>query len=262
MKHQKIFKIIWLLASLAVLLVVVGFWFDTDAKATILSKYSPKTMLKIGLITVSGYLSILLLRFILFKQEFVSNGKRRVIPFRNKFFITIALFIVGFVIVEGILQWSQKKDRQERFAGYDPFLQVVPKPNDKKLHINRWGFRGEEIERIKPFGTYRIFVVGGSTVYSKRVDYELSHPRVLEKELGHRYPTLKIEVQNAGMDWHTSQHSLMKILFNIQDFKPDMIIIYHAINDLFRSFNPKNYARHPYQNDYSHYFGDFDPFVW
>jgi len=268
MKPEKVARETWMVASLAVVLVVVGFWFDTDSNATILGKYSTQTMLKLGLLTGAGFLSILLLRFLLLPQEFVSDGKWRVIPFRTKFLVTIALFLLGFVATEGILQWelskSLKKElvkRQERDAVFDPFLQVVPKPNNKKLHINRWGFRGEEIERMKPSETYRIFVVGGSTVYSSRVSFELSHARVLEKQLRQRYPTLNVDVQNAGMHWHTSQHSLMKILFKIQDFNPDMIIIYHAINDLYRSFSPQEFGLGPYRNDYSHYPGPIAPMV-
>jgi lysophospholipase L1-like esterase len=184
----------------------------------------------------------------------------------------MALLSLGFVTTEGILQWELHHSREKAFvwrlknfaafaARFDPFLQVVPKPNNEELHINRWGFRGEEIERIKPAQTYRIFVVGGSTVYCNQVSFEQSHARVLEKQLRQSYPTLKIEVQNAGMDWHTSQHSLINILFNIQDFNPDMIIIYHGINDLLRSFSPKSFAPEPYRNDYSHYYGPIAPMV-
>ena len=40
------------------------------------------------------------------------------------------------------------------------------------------------------------------------------------------------------MHWHTSQHSLIKILFKILDFNPDMIIMYHTVNDLHRILKP------------------------
>ena len=259
---------VWMIASFAAFLVVVGFWFDTDSDPTVLGKYSTRTTLKLGLITAVGYLSILLLRFLLLPQNFVSDGMQRVIRLRTKFFVTMILYLLGFIATEGVLQWTLHKSlakaslrRQKKAANFDPFLQFVPKPNDKKLHINRWGFRGEDIERIKPSQTYRIFVVGGSTVYSDRVAFELSHARILEKQLRERYPTLSIEVQNAGTHWHTSQHSLMKILFNIQDFNPDMIIIYHAINDLYRSFSQKSFTLGPYQNDYSHYLGPMAPMM-
>jgi len=264
-KSDKLAKILWLLFSLAVLVIVAGYWFTTDTDTTVFGKYSNKTILIISLITLGGYFNILIFRFILSRQYFGSGSKRRIIPFHTKLLPTIALILFGFLGAEGILQWkfhtNLKEHREKKIAGFDPFLQAVPKPNNKKLRINRWGFRGEEIERIKTSGTYRIFVVGGSTVYCSDVDFEQSHTRIMEKQLRQFYPKLKIEVQNAGMDWHTSQHSLMKILFNIQDFNPDMIIIYHAINDLHRSFCPENFALGPYQNDYSHYLGPVAPIV-
>ena len=87
------------------------------------------------------------------------------------------------------------------------------------------------------------------------VPFEESFCRKVELALRREYPDRKIEVQNAGMDWHTTQHSLMKYLFILQDFDPDLIVIYHAINDLCRSLSPPLLARGEYRTDYSHYYG-------
>jgi len=67
---------------------------------------------------------------------------------------------------------------------------------------------------------------------------------------------MRIEVQNAATDWHTSQHSLIKFLTQIQAFDPDLIVVYHAINDLCRGFVPPQYClRRRYMADYGHHLG-------
>lgn len=113
---------------------------------------------------------------------------------------------------------------------------------------------------VKPDGTFRIFVLGGSTVLSSRVDYEDSHVRLLGLSLQELFTQApgddrRVEIQNAGNHWHTSQHSLMKYLFKIQDFDPDLVIVWHGINDLCRSCSPPRFLSGDYQADYSHFWG-------
>ena len=251
--------IIWVLASVSIGLLVIGLWFSTDPDPTILGKYRLVTLAQLVAVSVVGYLCVLYLRFVMLPQHWGRGISHRPITLRTKARITLLLLVVGFIAAQGFAYWHERhtwaRTRQLSAAGFDPFLQAVPAPNDREFRINRWGFRGRDIEREKPPNTYRIFVVGGSTVYCSRVSFEYTHARVLERQLTQRFPRINIEVQNAGMHWHTSQHSLMKILFKIQDFSPDMIIVYHAINDMYRSFSPNWLAVGPYRNDYSHYHG-------
>jgi lysophospholipase L1-like esterase len=165
--------------------------------------------------------------------------------------------VLGSVVAEIALTNRKEKQLGPRaeLAGFHPYLQNVPVPSDRKMSINRWGFRGEEIDLAKPDGTYRIFVLGGSTVFCGEVDFEQTHCRLMEKKLRQAYPGVKIEVQNAGVPWHTSQHSLIKFLTKVEDFQPDLVIIYHGINDLCRGFSPPYASVGEYQPDYSHFYG-------
>jgi hypothetical protein len=138
---------------------------------------------------------------------------------------------------------------------YHPYLQNTPVPGDAKLHINRWGFRGEDLEKEKPDDVFRIFVFGGSTVYCGTVPFEKTHCRLLEKRLGKAYPQYRIEVQNLGADWHCTEHDTIKVLFFAQDFSPDLLISFHAINDLVRSFTSDLFTETHYWSDYRHYYG-------
>jgi lysophospholipase L1-like esterase len=117
---------------------------------------------------------------------------------------------------------------QHRYIGYHPA------PNFKKGENkhNSLGFRGDEIIQPKPKGEFRIACLGGSTTYTGHVeDYRFSYPDLLEKELqkqGHR----NVKVVNSGAGGWSSWESLINFQFRLLDLYPDMIIIYHGINDV------------------------------
>jgi hypothetical protein len=138
---------------------------------------------------------------------------------------------------------------------YHPYLQNTPAPNDTAQHVNRWGFRGDDLEPAKGDNIFRIFVFGGSTVFCGTVPYDQTHCFVLESRLRQAYPQHRIELENLGADWHTTEHDTIKLLFFGQDFSPDLVITFHAINDLARSLTPDVFAEGPYWSDYRHYYG-------
>lgn len=246
--------------GLVLVVFIAGFWFDTsDNQPTIFKKYSFKYFFVLCFATVLMPFVFLYLRQLFIKNEVVLSSGR-------KFFVrpchkVLVLLICGIVFVVFAETWLIKKqkvitaEKKETLKGFHPFLQIIPKIGDEELPINQWGFRGEDIDKVKPKETFRIFVLGGSMIYCYFTPFEQSHCRILEKKLRANYPHINIEVQNAGMDWHTSQHSVIKFLFLIQDFEPDLVIICHGINDLYRSFSPASYAKGAYQDDYSHFLG-------
>ncbi|MEJ2705636.1 MAG: SGNH/GDSL hydrolase family protein [Sedimentisphaerales bacterium] len=92
--------------------------------------------------------------------------------------------------------------------------------------------------------------------------FEKTHVRILEKLLQEHYQRqIKIEVLNAGNSWHTSEHSIIKYLFKIKDYDPDLIIVWHAINDLYRSFTPERLVHRDFQPDYSHFWGPLSDII-
>ncbi len=94
------------------------------------------------------------------------------------------------------------------------------------------GFRGDEIVRPKPAGTFRIVCLGGSTTYTSFVDDDQTYPVLLEQELSEAFPQRKFEVINAGVESYTSAESVANLAFRCLDFEADMIVVYHAANDV------------------------------
>ncbi|KAA3598068.1 MAG: SGNH/GDSL hydrolase family protein [Calditrichaeota bacterium] len=122
---------------------------------------------------------------------------------------------------------------------------------------NSLGFRGEEFSIQKPDSVFRIVCLGGSTTYSDGVkDYKKSFPYLLEKNLQKNLEK-KIEVINGGIPGYTTLETLINFQTRILDLKPDLVIVYHCINDaLARLVYPLEF----YKGDYSGFLEAKSPF--
>jgi len=174
------------------------------------------------------------------------------------------LLLMVFLGIEGIgqlvykMSFNEKEDLLYRaFLGlgseYNPnmvsnyvphhFLNYVLNPNvqfhykdyfgTKPVHfINKLGFRGKEFTKEKQEGVYRIICVGGSTTFSlTEPDERRTYPQMLEDALNQTYKSPKFEVINAGTPGWSSAESFINFHFRLLDYKPDMAIVYHAVND-------------------------------
>lgn len=127
--------------------------------------------------------------------------------------------------MEVLDQWVS---RPHHYLGYVPSANYAKGSN----RHNSLGFRGAEIELKKPKGEFRIACLGGSTTYTSVVeDHRRSFPHLLEQQLqsaGHR----RVRVINAGVNAYTSWESLLNYQLRVQPLEPDLLIVYHGINDL------------------------------
>ena len=163
---------------------------------------------------------------------------------------------LGFVLVEmGVRVWLTRLASAEQFVSYasldqlrartektgasfsrfSPHLYVgftgSPNYHRGENRHNALGFRGDPIPLEKPNGEYRIVCLGGSTTYTSAVRaYRKSYPDQLQATLRARgYPNVR--VINAGLPGYTTWETLVLFEFRILDLDPDMIIIYHGVND-------------------------------
>ena len=104
---------------------------------------------------------------------------------------------------------------------------------DKNLvNINSDGFRGPEITKNKPENTYRIFVLGGSTAFGSGVLDNQTHSYYLEQMYDEAKLNFKVEVINAGWPGRWSLQEVEEAKDIIQNFEPDLFIVYNGFNDL------------------------------
>jgi lysophospholipase L1-like esterase len=131
-----------------------------------------------------------------------------------------------------------------------PYSAYALKPNYERPpfeKINSFGLRGENVASPKPDDVYRIIAVGGSTTFGVYLPWNETYPYYLQETLRERFNTDRIEVINGGLTGSTSAESFHRLPTQILPLEPDMVIIYHAFNDLLpRVFND-------YQEDYYHF---------
>lgn len=131
--------------------------------------------------------------------------------------------------------------------------------NIKNLHLfgiktNSLGFTNgvlgdKEIITPKPSNTLRISCLGASTTAHYLSDNKkiLSYPIALEENLITKLKNYKnIEVNNYGMGGWNSADILINFILNVYDSKPDIVVIYHAFNDLGISLTDN------FKSDYNH----------
>ncbi|MBN1201291.1 MAG: hypothetical protein JXJ20_05485 [Anaerolineae bacterium] len=124
---------------------------------------------------------------------------------------------------------DQIKDIQSQFVGR-PYIGFGLSPHHPDN--NSLGYRGPKISQAKPPGVYRIAALGGSTTYGFGLSYEDSYPAQLQQVLREDYGYEQVEVINAGVQSYTTWESLVNFQFHVLDLDPDLIIVYHATNDI------------------------------
>ena len=107
-------------------------------------------------------------------------------------------------------------------------------PYVESSNLNSLGFRGPEFSEIKPPNTYRIFMVGGSTMIGSGVSSDdTTIPGILQKMFDSDNSNLKkIEVINAGSGGanHITEYNLINQ--KLVTFSPDLVIVYDGWNSL------------------------------
>jgi hypothetical protein len=146
---------------------------------------------------------------------------------------------------------------------FDPYKNVLPTRNyvdTRGIRHNSVGFRrSSEVSRQKPPGTYRIFLMGGSTAYGLGglwPHIERTHAVIrndstidafLERELTRRYAGAKFEVVNAAITSTWTHHSLIYLNQTILNYDPDMVLFLDGFNDFyFWERNHEQFASYSY----------------
>ena len=118
--------------------------------------------------------------------------------------------------------------------------EIIPNQSTGSITINTLGFRGGEFSEIKPSDTYRIFMVGGSTMFGAgATSDETTIPGYLQYLLSEKDFEFDIEIINSGIQGADSNTELNIIEQKLVTLSPDLIIIYDGWNDLRANHIPK-----------------------
>lgn len=123
----------------------------------------------------------------------------------------------------------------------------VPTPNENSvyygvnLNVGRRYFtegsfnpspRKDLFLRVKPEGSYRIFILGGSTTAGFPYGNNVTFPRILHRRLLNAYPNKKIEVVNLSMTAINS-YTMLDFMDEVLEQQPDLILIYAGHNEFY-----------------------------
>ena len=159
-------------------------------------------------------------------------GWRRVV---SESLPTVGLLAVGYLIAIGYYDATRTYE-------FDPFLQNPP-----ALIV--------DVMRPKTAAELRVAALGGSTTESSMLAGPERYPERLRQALADALPERRVDVFNGGRDWWTTRHSLIHYATHVRWWNPDIVVVMHAINDLYRSCASDQYALGEYTPTWSHFYG-------
>src|SRR6185436_1319072 len=115
-----------------------------------------------------------------------------------------------------------------------PYVDFAPPANYRSatVNTNERGFRGGPVANPKPPGRRRVVVLGGSAAFGVGASSdEATFPARLQAVLRARGGR-DLEVVNAGAPAYVSGQELARLIFEVVDLEPDVVIVYDGFNDL------------------------------
>lgn len=176
----------------------------------------------------------------------------------------VYVLILVFLVLEGFVRlyrylrytegfkssYSEAKPKSLSFQSH-PYILYVKGTNNEGLYpSNSMGYGGKrEFSKIKPIDGVRIYCVGGSTVEGHDVTGgpDTSWPGKLQDILLKKFSNKMIECINAAAGGYTTAESLIEFLLRGIDLKPDILLVYHNVNDAWTAQMVEGF-----KTDYSH----------
>jgi len=111
---------------------------------------------------------------------------------------------------------------------------------------NADGFCDHDWAASKSPGVIRVACLGGSTTQDGcRVDRDNTYSSYLSRMMNRRLQA-EVEVLNLGVNGWTSAESLVNYALVVSHYQPDVVVIHHAVNDVWPRLYPN------YRSDYTH----------
>ena len=169
------------------------------------------------------------------------------LTYRQKIILTTALVLLVVALMLALAEGAIRLRQWVKFGHFgqlDTIYAVdqetglrVPVANasTRTISINSLGFRGPHLKQPKPAGTMRVAFLGASTTFCAEVSgEEMTWPYLVSQALQDAFPDIKVDYVNGAVPGYTIKSSLRNLRKRVKPLQPDVIIIYHATNDLSR----------------------------
>ena len=181
------------------------------------------------------------------------KSRRRYDPARIVAYLAI-IFSLTFLGLE--LAWRTYLFTTERGFFDDPneftspFFTTYEEPAQIKWQSTAW-YRNAEVPVTKPDNEIRVICFGGSTTVNWRAG--ISYPQILDQKFSDLESDYLVRVLNAGGDGFSTAHTLVNFSLRNLELAPDIIVVYHNINDL----SVKDFGEWTYSDYANKYKSDF-----
>lgn len=102
-----------------------------------------------------------------------------------------------------------------------------------RIETNSLGFRGPELRVPKPPGTVRIAFLGASTTWCAEVSgNDKVWPHLVAQDLWQAFPNSDVDYINGGVPGYGAKFSQKNLEHRVAPLQPDIVVIYHATNDM------------------------------
>lgn len=170
-------------------------------------------------------------------------------------FVCLALLIMEYGARKLVYGQFGLPGRQTELI-LDRWAAFVNNPNYSAngVQVNAQGFRRDaNLLLVKPVGTVRIFLLGGSVAYGgetlypeidehwKFLDNNQTIDRYLEARLSSVFPQTHWEVVNAAVKGYFLNQDLALFLSTLRRYRPDYLVLLDGVNDIFEMIrSPEN----------------------
>jgi len=158
----------------------------------------------------------------------------------GRILLSMISFLTAFVLIDYASTWiiSNRAPIERRFPVDNtrhprPYTMFGGKPNTvfgeqpDTIQLNSLGYRGKKPVSPKNTDEFRIFILGGSTVFRGNPPIAV----LLEEEFNSNgCPNVK--VYNFGVLSSVSSMELSRVVFEISELEPDLIVMYNGGNDI------------------------------
>jgi len=107
-------------------------------------------------------------------------------------------------------------------------------PNQVRIQTDEHGFLSDvgSLPLAKRSNEIRIAAIGGSTTANVNLAYADNWPGRIGEMIQARFKGHEVTVINAGVPGYDTAQSVGNLALRVMPFNPDLVIIYHAYNDL------------------------------
>ena len=151
--------------------------------------------------------------------------------------VALALGVLPFLLIEGglrLLGWGKAGAGENPFVGFTAVHRLfIDNPIDGRYEISDarldW-FYPDSFSLNKTEDTFRVFVLGGSTVAGRPYTIETSVTTWLREQFSATDSSRKYEVVNCGGVSYAS-YRLLPVLKEVLGYDPDLIVVYSGHNE-------------------------------